>query len=458
MVPGICLGVLLCAGPAPVLPPTAAGDSVVAFVDVTVIPMDRERSLPHSTVLVQGGRILKVGPALQVAVPEGAIKVAGKGRFLIPGLAEMHAHIPGGQASDTEVQRTLFLYVAGGITTIRGMLGHPHHLELRARAGRPDVISPWIYTAGPSFNGNTVPTVESAISRVAEQKEAGYDFLKIHPGIKREVFDALSAAAQRAGLRLAGHVPLDVGLERALEARYASIDHLDGYVEAMVRADSPVSPAQSQFFGLNLGEHLDESRIPSLVRATKDAGVWNVPTQTLLENLASDVSAKALTRRPEMRFVPAATLYEWAAAKSAILSETGSSAESARRTLAVRRKLIRALHAGGAGLLLGSDAPQFYNVPGYSIHHELEAMVAVGLTPYQALETGTRNVALFFGTQAEAGTIDAGKRADLVLLDADPLADIRNTSKRAGVMLHGRWLSQSMIDARLAAIAREVGN
>ena len=187
MLHSFCLSLLLCTAPAP--------DSVVAFVDVTVIAMDRERSLPHSTVVVQGNRIVKVGPAKEVALPKGALQVNGQGKFLIPGLAEMHAHIPGGQASDSTVQRILFLYVSGGITTIRGMLGHPRHLQLRSQAGRPNVISPRIYISGPSFNGNTVPTVEAAINRVAEQKEAGYDFIKIHPGIKREVFDSLSAAA-----------------------------------------------------------------------------------------------------------------------------------------------------------------------------------------------------------------------------------------------------------------------
>ncbi len=451
MLHSICLTLLLCSAP-------VFADTTVAFVDVTVIPMDRERTLPHSTVLVQRGRIVQVGPAKEVAVPAGAVQVDGRGKFLIPGLAEMHAHIPGGQASSITMQQTLFLYVSGGITTIRGMLGHPRHLQLRAQAANPNVISPWIYTSGPSFNGNTVPTVQSALTRVAEQKEAGYDFIKIHPGIKREVFDSLSAAAQRAGLRLAGHVPLEVGLQRALEVPYASIDHLDGYVEAMVRADSPLGPAESQFFGLNLGEHLDQSRMASLVEATKAAGVWNVPTQTLMENLGPDVSAEALARRPEMRFVPPDVLAGWAQEKGSILREAGASAESARETLEVRRKLIRALHAGGAGLLLGSDAPQIYNVPGYSIHRELEAVVAAGLTPYQALETGTRNVAVFFGTLAESGTIEVGKRADLVLLEGNPLSDIRNTSRRAGVMLHGRWLSKDAIESRLAAIAKAARN
>jgi hypothetical protein len=443
---------LLCA------PPLKCADSVVAFVDVTLIPMDRERALPRQTVVVRGDRIVAIGPSDRVKVPAGGVKVDGRGKFLIPGLAEMHAHIPGDETPDSLVQRTLFLYVSGGITTIRGMLGHPRHLDLRARAARNALLSPTIYTSGPSLNGNSVPTPGAAARIVAEQKAAGYDFLKIHPGIAGEVFDTLAATARRVGIRFAGHVPLEVGLARAFETGYATIDHLDGYVEAMVREGSPVTAAESQFFGLNLGGYLDESKLPELVEATRNAGVWNVPTQMLLENLAPGETVEALDRRPEMRYVPRVSRSKWAETKNSILSQTGSSVESARRVMQVRRKLIKALHAGGAGLLLGSDAPQIYNVPGFSIHRELAALVAAGLTPYQALETGTRNVAVFFGTLPTSGTIGVGKRADLVLLDANPLVDVGNTTRRAGVMLRGRWLPKAEIETRLAVIAKSVGN
>ncbi|MBA2527733.1 MAG: amidohydrolase family protein [Pyrinomonadaceae bacterium] len=438
--------------------PAKAADSVVAFVDVTVIPMDRERTIPRHTVVVRGGRIVAMGPSDRVKVPAGGVKVDGRGKFLIPGLAEMHAHIPGGETPDTVVERTLFLYVSGGITTIRGMLGHPRHLDLRARASRNELLSPTIYTSGPSLNGTSVPTPGAAARIVTEQKAAGYDFLKIHPGVTGEVFDTLAATAKRVGIRFSGHVPLDVGLARALEAGYATIDHLDGYVEAMVRDGSPVTAAESELFGLNLGEHLEESRVPALVEATRGAGVWNVPTQILMENLVPGETVEALERRPEMRYVSPGTLSKWAETKRSLLKETGSSEESARRVMLVRRKLIKALHAGRAGLLLGSDAPQIYNVPGFSTHRELAALVAAGLTPYQALETGTRNVAIFFGTLSTSGTIGVGKRADLVLLDANPLSDVKNTTRRAGVMLRGRWLPKGEIDNRLATIAKSVGD
>ena len=438
-------------------PPVDGPDSVVAFVNVSVIPMDRERTLPGQTVMVRGDRIVALGPSDRVKLPVGGIKVDGRGKFLIPGLAEMHAHIPGGDAADSVVQRTLFLYVSGGITTIRGMLGHRRHLDLRARAARGELLSPTIYTSGPSLNGSSVPTPGAAARMVAEQKAAGYDFLKIHPGIAGEAFDTLAATAQRLGIRFAGHVPLDVGLTRALETGYATIDHLDGYVEAMVGEGSPVTSAQSQFFGLNLGQHLDESKLQALVEATREAQVWNVPTQVLMENLVLGETAE-LAQRPEMRYVSRATLSRWAAEKSSLLSEAGASPESARRVMNVRRKLIKALHAGGAGLLLGSDAPQDYNVPGFSTHRELQSLVAAGLTPYQALETGTRNVAVFYGTLRTTGTVAVGKRADLVLLEANPLVDVKNTSRRAGVMLRGRWLPKAEIDRRLAAMAKSVGN
>jgi imidazolonepropionase-like amidohydrolase len=441
---------------APTDPPPAPSDRITAFVDVTVVPMDRERSIPNQTVIVRGDRIVEIGPAASVKVPAAGVRVDGRGQFLIPGLAEMHAHIPGGQAADSVVERTRFLYVSGGITTIRGMLGHPRHLELRARAARDELLSPTIYTSGPSFSGNSVPTAESARKLVLEEKAAGYDFLKIHPGIRREVFDTLAATAQRAGIRLAGHVPLEVGLDRALETRFATIDHLDGYLEAMVRDGSPVPASESAFFGMNLAEYLDESRMAALVAATKRAGVWNVPTQVLMENLIL-VPAAELAARPEMRYVSAAARAQWAESKGGLLEGTGASEASARRMIEVRRRLIRALHAAGAGLLLGSDAPQVYNVPGFSTHRELEALVAAGLTPWQALETGTRNVAEFFGALKETGTVEQGKRADLVLLEADPTKDIRNTTRQAGVMLRGRWMPRGEIERGLEGVARGVG-
>ncbi|MBI1723855.1 MAG: amidohydrolase family protein [Gemmatimonadetes bacterium] len=425
-------------------PPT-----VVAFTNVNVVPMDRERVLANQTVVVRDGRIAEIGPAARVRVPDDALRVDGRGRYLVPGVAEMHAHIPGGNASPAWVERVLFLYLANGVTTIRGMLGGPSHLTLRDRAARGEILSPTIYTSGPSFNGGSATSPEVARRMVEEQRAAGYDFLKIHPGVPRVAFDTMAAAAQRAGIRYAGHVPLEVGLERALEARYASIDHLDGYLEWL--AGMPRGP--SQWFGLNLAERVDQSRIAEAARITREAGVWVVPTEALMESFVGSEPPEQMARWPGMEYLPAAMVRQWIQQLTNFRSQGAWTSERAERFLAIRKRLIRELHTAGVGILLGSDAPQVMNVPGFSIHRELRSYVAAGLTPYQALETGTRNVARFFGAEREFGTVEVGKRADLVLLDADPLTDIGNFRRQAGVMVGGRWLPREEVERRLAAIA-----
>lgn len=424
--------------------------NAVAFVNVSVIPMDRERVLGDQTVIVRDGRIVEMGPAASIAIPAGATRVAARGKFLMPGLAEMHGHIPGGNAPDEMIDRVLHLYVLNGITTVRGMLGHPRHLELRARTARNEIVGPTIYTSGPSFNGNSVTSPGVGRQMVLDQTAAGYDLLKIHPGVSREAFDTVAATAKRAGITFAGHVPLAVGVERALETKFTSIDHLDGYVEYLVRAGSPVTADQSQFFGLNLVENLDESRLPGIVARTRQAGVWNVPTQILMDNLAGPESADELARRPEMRYWYPNQIEQWKNTKREFEQEPAS-----RRLqwLLIRRQLIKQLHDAGAGLLLGSDAPQMWNVPGFSTHRELEALVRAGLTPFQALATGTTRVAEYFGTADRTGTIANGKQADLILLDANPLENITNSQRIAGVVVRGRWIPRTEIETRLATYA-----
>jgi cytosine/adenosine deaminase-related metal-dependent hydrolase len=430
--------------------PAQRTDTAVAFLNVNVIPMDRESVVADQTVIIRGGRIVEIGPSASVAVPSNAVRVEARSKYLIPGLAEMHGHIPGGNAPDAVVDRVLQLYSLNGITTVRGMLGHPRHLELRARAARNEILSPTIYTSGPSFNGNSVTSPGVGRQMVMDQKAAGYDLLKIHPGVSREAFDTIAATAQRLGIPFAGHVPLAVGVERALETRFASIDHLDGYVEYLVRPGSPVPADQSQFFGINLIEQIDESKLPGIVARTKSAGVWNVPTQILMENLAGSESADQLAARPEMRYWFPNQIEQWKNTKREFEQEP-----AARRLqwLLVRRQLIKQLHDAGAGLLLGSDAPQMWNVPGFSTHRELKALVDAGLTPFQALTTGTTRVAEYFGISEKTGTVVVGKQADLILLDANPLERIEHTQRIAGVVLRGRWIPKSEIDTRLTAFA-----
>jgi imidazolonepropionase-like amidohydrolase len=424
-----------------------------AITNVTVVPMDRERLIPNQTVIVRNGRISAIGPAARTKVPAGATVIQGRGRFLMPGLAEMHAHVPPTN-NPQEIEDVLFLYSANGITFARSMLGAPHHLPLREQAARGELISPRIYTSGPSLNGNSVKSPEDARRIVAEQKKAGYDFLKIHPGLDRPRYDAMAETAHRLGMPFGGHVPDAVGLARALEVRQATVDHLDGYMSLLARNGTPAEAAPG-FFGIDLTDVADERKIGQVVARTRAAGSWNVPTQSLIEHvLLPEPSAAQLIGRPEMQYVSPKVRDQWVKAKAAQLGQPGYDPARARRYVEIRRKLIKGLHDGGAGLLLGSDAPQWFNVPGFALHHELRMLVASGLTPFQALATGTRNVAQFLKQEKEFGTVAAGKRADLILLEANPLANVANVQKRAGVMLGGRWLPESEIQAGLAAIAK----
>ena len=418
-----------------------AQDRAIAFVNVSVIPMDRQAVLADQTVVVQSGQIKTIGPSAKVMVPDGAERIDGRGKFLLPALAEMHGHIPPAPPEampDQAIENILRMYVDGGIGLVRGMLGHPRHLQFRERAASGAIVSPIIYTSGPSLNGNSVPTVEAAQQLVRAQKQAGYDLLKIHPGITRDVFEALAKTAKEVGIRFSGHVPVDVGVYRALELGYETIDHLDGYVEAL--AGQVGKP--SQFFGMNMVASVDESKIPDLVAKTKAAGTWMVPTEALIANVAGPITIDELKARPEIvKHAQPNEIAAWTKTKEGLAANVPLA--DRQKFVETRRKLIRALHGGGVPFLLGSDAPQMWNIPGYSVHRELQALVASGLTPFQALQTGTVNAARFFRRDATSGTIAAGKSADMFLISGNPLEDIARTMEISGVMVRGKYLPKT---------------
>lgn len=431
----------------------AHAQDVVVFDDVNVVPMDEERVLEARTVIVRDGRIESIVEAGEAEIPADALVIDGGGRYLVPGLAEMHAHVP--PTNDSRyLEEVLFLYVANGVTTARGMLGEPGHLPLKERIARHEVLGPRLYTSGPSLSAQSVRSPEEAARIVREQAAAGYDFVKLHPGLTRAEFDTAVEAAREAGIELAGHVSEDVGVERALEARQATIDHLDGYLQYLV-PESERDAAAAGFFGIGLADRVDDARIAQAVEATRAARVHVVPTQTLLEHWAApSPTADELAARPEMAYVSPQTRQQWLQSKRQIMQAPGYTEEKARRAIDVRRRLVKALHdVDPSLLLLGSDAPQVFNVPGFSLHHELESIVAAGLTPYEALRTGTIHPAQFFDAEDEFGRIAPGLAADLVLVDRNPLEDVAALRNPAGVMVRGRWLDRGELDARLAQIA-----
>ncbi len=427
----------------------------VLFRDVNVVSMTSATADAHRDVLVNKGVIAKIGAAGSITAPSDTVVVQGGGRYLMPGLAEMHAHVPP-RAREQDARDILLLYVAHGITTIRGMLGEPWHLELRSQLDRHEVLGPRLYTAGPSLNGESTPTVERAQTMVREQAAAGYDFLKLHPGLKRNVFDAIVATSRESKITFQGHVSEDVGVVHALEARQRAIDHLDGYVQAIADPACARSVATPAIFGMGLAQCVDMKRIPDLVRQTKAAGTWMAPTQVLLEQWAVPPTREALQSRPAMRYVPADMIDRWFASMSNIAGPARPSADRGKRYVEATRALLREMHAQGVPIIVGSDAPQIFNVPGDSALAELEVYAQIGLSPLEVLRTATTNPARFFNASGRFGTVREGLDADLILVDANPLEDVRSLRKLAGVMVRGEWLSRKDLDAKLNELAARV--
>jgi imidazolonepropionase-like amidohydrolase len=416
-----------------------------AIINVNVIPMDTERVLAGQTVVVSDGVIEEIGAVDSVPVPKGSQVIDGTDRFLVPGLTEMHAHVAA--ADSPNLDRDFSLFVANGVTMVRGMLGGPSHLVLRDDLLDGKVFGPRLITSGPSLNGQSVNGATQARSLVRAQFEAGYDFIKIHPGLRADEFEAIAATANELGIPFAGHVPVAIGVERAMAAGMATIDHLDGYMAAMLPANFDASGGYGGFFDTLLAEQVSPDRIAELAKKTAEAGTWNVPTNVLVEQRIADIPLASLRNREDMKYMPKATLQRWADARQEAMSDRGFTPEIAALAIELRRNLILALHQAGAGLLLGSDAPQVFNVPGFSLHYELQNLVDAGLTPYEALRAGTADAARFLGTNT--GTVAEGREADLILLDANPLEDIRNSRRIHGVMLRGDWWSAYDLQQRI---------
>jgi len=401
----------------------AAGD--VVFVDVTVVPMDRERTIEHQTVLVRDGRIAAIGTERP---PDGALVIDGSGRFLMPGLADMHVHV--------WYEEELLLFLANGVTTVRNLWGKPMHLRWRGEIDRGERLGPAFFTTGdivdgrpPIWQGSTgVANAEEARATVAAQAADGFREVKVYNKIPAAAYEALLDEARKRRMRVTGHVPVRVGIDRVL-GRQDCIEHLDGY------------------FGFPW--RWDRTGARALAVRTAEAGTWNCPTLVVYEKIAGD--PRALRARPEMRFVPPRLLATWDPARDFRLKGfTADDRDRLAQWNVKRNELVKLLRDAGAPLLLGTDSGNPFVVAGWSAHEELALLVAAGLTPFEALSTATRNAAEYL--EDDAGTVAAGKRADLLLLAGNPLEDVRHAAKPLGVMVRGRWLPAEELGRRVEEV------
>lgn len=442
----------------------------IAFIDVNVIPMDRERVIERQTVIVRDGLIAEIGDVKRVKIPVGAQRIDGTGKFLIPGLTDMHVHLfTDDEFPDTLAEDEFKIMLAYGVTTIRLMTGTPEQLLLRMKSARQEILAPTIYAASPQFTGrkstnaHVVTTELEARAAVSKSKQDGYDFIKVTTYLKPEVYEAIVDEAKKQDIRVVGHADSrSVGLTRALKGGQ-QIEHLDSYLEALLPESAPVKGSVSDIYLYNPKnwesiDYLDESKIPELARSTVKANPYVVPTLHLFKfTVGKGRTEESFLAQPDIRFYPQKTVDLWMGVSKKYLA-TAAPIEKREKYIAIRNKLVKAIYDAGGRVMAGSDTPEWLMLYGYTLHLELIDLRDAGLSNYAALETATRNPALFFGTSAKTGSIEKGKRADLVLLDANPLDDIANTQKRAGVMIKGKYYLQGELNHWLDEIAPRFQN
>jgi imidazolonepropionase-like amidohydrolase len=431
---------------APAAPDTTRA---VAITHVSVIPMDRERVLRDQTVLVRGARIQAVGRTGAVAIPAAARTIDGTGRFLIPGLVDAHVHYdeddPAEDAHIDAINSEFSkLFLSAGVTTVMNLCGSAGNLALRDSIARGRVAGPSMFTSPHCLNDSTM-TKSQGDSAATRAKREGYDFLKVYSFLSLAGYQGISAAARREDIPVVGHIPQRVGLQRMIDGGAAGVVHAEEFLyNAPFRLEygDPRSSAVQ----------LDTNRIPEVAHAVHAAGMAVTPTLVAYSSIIDEaVSLDSVLARPEMRRVSDVVKKTrgWYAADNDRARRLGAPMPLARLRLGLemQKRLVRAFRDSGVVLLAGTDAGgSIPMVPGWSLHDELQLLVSAGLTPYEALRAATANAGEFFTRRFHAppsGTITRGARADMMLLDANPLEDIRNTRRIRGVMVRGRWMPSS---------------
>jgi len=395
--------------------------------------MDSDRTLHDQTVVVEAGRIRAIGPSASTPVPPGARRVDCAGGWLSPGLADMHVHV--------YAPEELTLYAVNGVTTVFNLNGRPGHLSWRERVGRGELLGPTLYTAGPTFDRPRTPA--EAVAEVDRQSEAGYDAVKIYNQVSAAEYPALTAEAKKKGLVLVGHVAREPGYEATLAAGQ-SIAHVEELLYSFF------NPKKEN----DVAHPLDTSLIPKAVEITKQSGVSVIPTLIAFRNIvrqAEDV--KAYLRDPNLQYLAPTMRAQLEPARNTYANRFPPEIIPA---LAVdyefQRQVVKALHAGGVPILTGTDA-SWLGVPGWCLHDEIAILQDLGFTPYEAIRAATVDPARLLRHEADFGTVQPGRRADLILTRNNPLEDARRLRDSEGVMVHGRWIPAAERKTLIADVA-----
>jgi imidazolonepropionase-like amidohydrolase len=442
--------------------------SAIAFEHVNVIPMNRNIVLKNQTVVIKAGRIVEVKPAQKIKLSENAVRIDGAGKYLLPGLADMHIHDYAGKLEDD-----FYLYLANGITLVRNMSGSPDGIKIREKVKRGELLAPHYFTAGPmiqtapldipnqdSFPEETRQLIKRVKDHMAprivtlkaekdieaiiqEHKKLKYDFVKIHDDFPQDLYLKLLKEAGQAGIPVIGHAQRKLPLEYS--TRLKSISHIEEFLHLFSEK-----------------ELADTSNYPELGKRVAKYKITVAPTLLtfdMIHRYSEKQKFDLLLKDENLKYIPTFYRSIWASDLQPYRSRQWFGTPEGQRTilrqLEILKGLTKAMNDAGVPLILGTDVFGFVT-PGFSIHRELELLVEAGLSPYQALRTATWNIGIYLGKENySGGSIEKGKMADLVLLNKNPLENIQNTKSIKGVMIQGKWLDRKELDRMLLSVEQK---
>lgn len=410
--------------------PSEIRNSTIALTNVHVIPMTTNILLSEQTVIVEDGLISAVGTTDKVIIPDNAVIIDAKNKgYLIPGLADMHFH--------RSTFQDLFMFVANGVTVVREMWGSTGMVAVRDSINDNNLDFPQVFVASPGMDGEGGPflqftpyvtDVENARELVRQYKQERFDFVKVYNSLEPAVYDAIIDEAKKQDIRVVGHVPFKVEPETAFESGQVTTEHFLGYGYFASSANT-----------INQGS-LDQSKLLALAQNSVENDLFHVATIHVGTQSSQDIS--------NIKMSPEYSLISDNLRNSFEDGFTQGSANS-EQTEENMKEVLMTLKLVGSQLLLGTDAGFGYMIPGFSIHDELAHYVDAGLSNYEALEAATVNASIFLGMESTIGTIEVGKRADLILLENNPLENISSTRDRAGMILRGNWLSEQFVVSQM---------
>jgi imidazolonepropionase-like amidohydrolase len=441
--------------------------SVVAITHVTVIDMTGASPASDQTVLIEKEKIIALGPSISIAIPPAAQILDARGKFLIPALSDMHLHLTGAGEPGGSREFFLPLLLANGIASVRDMGGYLDSLiPLRKEIEEGKRLGPHIIFAGPYLDGDP-PAFQPAIAissrreaddAVQSLKQREVDFIKVQSNLSRDSYFAVADAAKKQNMSFVGHVPDRVTAWEAAAAGQKSIEHLTGALRACSTKEPDLmhkqfrdsSKAGRLAWQRELLSTYSDQKAAELTTKFRERQTWQTPTLILLRNVAFPSANLNLTSDPRVKYVPRKLLETWGQSYAQQMNDVSAKQASMRAALLAKSLgFVGQMQKGGVKILAGTDSAAPYVFPGFSLHEELALLVQAGLTPMEAMQTATRDPAEFLDNLDLQGTVTAGKNADLLLLDANPLDDIRNTQKIRALVLRGKLLDRVALDQLL---------